>query len=224
MEKAQYDMECEATCRIMINFMLIECRLASLELLDISPGKKASVSAEHSHPVLGRELRASDNFPVWSLPAPGQAVQGSANKRFLAKSGGNDDSSPSTSGGATPGSAEEGVKPSTPPPAYAFDPQTLTIYPELDMSVEIEDARNPAEIRKLRVSGKADWAFAYGDRQGTCLGNVLIAVGARSRATFSGARSTLLTYLAIMQRLRLQHDRVNLMYRDSTRVDGGTAF
>ena len=238
LKKAEYDMECETTCRVMIDLMLIECKLAFLELLDISPRKKASAPAKHSGSGLRGELRASDNS--WSQSAPCEAAQDSANKQFLAsqpKSGDNDGSSPSTSGGATPdspgkgfpaprpksggksttggvtpGSGEEGITfaiSSTPPPAYARNPQKLTIYPELDMNVEIEDTRNASKTRKLRISGKADWAFAYGERQDSCLGNILIAVEAKNPATFSGARSQLLTYLAIMQRLRLQHDRVN---------------
>ncbi|KAF8542562.1 hypothetical protein BDD12DRAFT_676264, partial [Trichophaea hybrida] len=58
-------------------------------------------------------------------------------------------------------------------------------------------------------SGKADWALAYGDRKDSCLGNALIAVAAKNPSTFSSARDQLLTYLAIMHRLRLQNRRTN---------------
>ena len=74
-------------------------------------------------------------------------------------------------------------------------------YPKLDMNVEIEDARNSSKPRKPRAPGKA------GD---PCLGNILIAVEAENLySTLSGARNQLLTYLIIMQHLRLQHDRIN---------------
>lgn len=248
MELAQYDPECESTCRTKIDIMLIECRLAFLRILK-APDEVAKASApttflpmpdafslpatqvnlgssaaggfsgsapgKHSPPVLGGKLQAIGAEPS---STSGEATPVSTDRGFPAlppNLGGNSRAidhvpggSSSASGECTPGSAAE-ARPSTPPPARTFNPRELTIYPELDMSVEITDRRDPSSPVKWRVSGKADWALAYGDREDSLLGNVLMAVEAKNPSTFSNARDQLLTYLAIMHRLRQQNYRTN---------------
>ncbi|KAF8542563.1 hypothetical protein BDD12DRAFT_802798 [Trichophaea hybrida] len=55
--RAQYDPDCEATCRIKIDLMLIECRLAFLKIVNASD-KAAKVSAPTTFP----------SIPMFSLP------------------------------------------------------------------------------------------------------------------------------------------------------------
>lgn len=101
---------------------------------------------------------------------------------------------------------------STPPPQEsAFNcPLPLIIYPEIDLSVEVEDRRVDTKkgARRLRITGKADWAFGHGSRKESGTGTVLITVEAKNPDTFSKARSQLLTYLAIMKKLRRQEKKM----------------
>jgi hypothetical protein len=82
----------------------------------------------------------------------------------------------------------------------------LSLFPT-DLSVEIEDRRTD-ELRKIRISGKPDWAFAHGDRKNSGSGSVLIAIEAKNPTTFSLARNQLLTYLVIMRQLRKQEHKI----------------
>ncbi|KAA8914683.1 hypothetical protein FN846DRAFT_770923 [Sphaerosporella brunnea] len=77
----------------------------------------------------------------------------------------------------------------------------------MDLSVEIEDRRTD-ELRKFRISGKPDWAFAQGDRKNSGSGTVLIAIEAKNPATIGLARNQLLTYLVIMRQLRKQEQKI----------------
>ncbi|KAF8245998.1 hypothetical protein K440DRAFT_632941 [Wilcoxina mikolae CBS 423.85] len=51
----------------------------------------------------------------------------------------------------------------TPPPVLAAEPANFTIFPELDLSVEVEDRRTLSTPIQLRITGKADLGVAYGD-------------------------------------------------------------
>ena len=166
--------------------MLIECRLAFFRLCDPSTERSTTDVATPTATVL-------------TLPALGTITLPISGTFTSPESG------PSSL--PTPGTGK-GSRPSTPNAKSPFDPAQFTISPELDLTVEIED-RNHEKPTKLRITGRADWALAYGDRKGFCCGNALIAVNAKSPSTFSGARSQLLTYLAIIQRIRRQHDKVN---------------
>jgi len=163
--------------------MLIECRLAFFQLCDPSFGIERRIGF----------TRVSSTFTspesgLSSLPAPG--------------------------------TSDEGSRPSTSTAQSPFDAAKLTISPELDLTVEIEDRRNPEKPTKFRITGGADWALAYGYRkplypwisdhrpEDFCRGNTLIAV-AKTPMTLAGAQSQLLTYLAILQRTRRQHDKIN---------------
>jgi hypothetical protein len=87
----------------------------------------------------------------------------------------------------------------------------LTIYPGMDLSVEVEDRRVAFQsgYRRLRIAGRADWAFGHGERNNSDTGIVLIAVEAKSPKTFGQAQHQLLTYLAIMRKLRQQEKKQN---------------
>ncbi|KAF8416716.1 hypothetical protein EV426DRAFT_625867 [Tirmania nivea] len=98
------------------------------------------------------------------------------------------------------------LRPSTP---QKRKPQELLVYPELDISVEIVDNRHFGHPKKMRITGKADWGLAYGTRTAVNHGSALIAIEAKSEATFTSARYQLVTYLAIMQQLRRQNENMN---------------
>jgi hypothetical protein len=83
----------------------------------------------------------------------------------------------------------------------------MQIFPEMDMSVEIEDRRS-GDLKKIRISGKADRAFAHEIRNTSGSGTVLVAIEAKNPAAFSLARYQLLTYLAIMRQLRRQEGKI----------------
>lgn len=91
-------------------------------------------------------------------------------------------------------------------------PPPLITYPEMDLPVEVEDRRANSQkqgVRRLRITGKADWALGYGDRKELGAGIVLIVVEAKSPATFSQGQNQLLTYLAIVKKLRFQENKTN---------------
>jgi hypothetical protein len=81
----------------------------------------------------------------------------------------------------------------------------------MDISVEVEDRRVATEsgFRRLRITGRADWAFGHGEGHKSDAGIVLIAVEAKSPKTFGQAQNQLLTYLAIMKKLRQQEKKQN---------------
>ena len=99
---------------------------------------------------------------------------------------------------------------STPKPLFGLP---LKIYPEMDLSVEIEDRRKaPDSIRyRVRVNGKADWVFGHDCRKSMEAGAVLIAVGAKTEDSYSHTYSQLLTYLAIIRKLRQQDGKTNVL-------------
>lgn len=92
-------------------------------------------------------------------------------------------------------------------------PLPLIVYTEMDQSVEIEDQKRAdiegGCVRRLRITGKANWAFGYDGWKGSGVGTVLIAIGAKNPTMFSQARNQLLTYLGIMKKLRHQENKTN---------------
>jgi len=103
-----------------------------------------------------------------------------------------------------PANVTENVSRLTPP---LHRPLQMQIFPEMDLSVEIDDKRR-GEEKRISITGKADRAFAHGDRTDSGSGTVLIAIKAKDPATFSQARDQLLTYLAIMRQLRKQEQKI----------------
>jgi len=166
--------------------MLIECRLAFFRLCDPSTERSTTdattlTSTALTLPALG----------TITLPTSGTFTSPESGPSSLPARG-----------------TDKGSRPSTPTAQSPFGPAKLTIFPELDLTVEIEDRRNPEKPTKFRIAGRADWALAYGDRKGFCCGNTLIAV-VKTPEMLSGAQSQLLTYLAILQRIRRQHDKID---------------
>jgi hypothetical protein len=88
-------------------------------------------------------------------------------------------------------------------------PKSLRIYPEMDLTVQIDDQRDSSRPKKIRITGKADWALAHNKRVDSGAGSVLLAVEATTQYSFGGAECQLLTYLATMQALRRQRYKVN---------------
>lgn len=88
----------------------------------------------------------------------------------------------------------------TPQPA----PKPLRIYPEMDLSVVIDDHRDPNFPKKIKITGKADWALSHDRRADSGAGSALLAVEAKSMLAIGQAEAQLLTYLATMRALRRQ--------------------
>jgi len=121
-------------------------------------------------------------------------------------------------------------------PVLSDPHRPLTIYPEMNLSVEIiirdstamkifEDRRVETMngYFRMRIQGRADWAFghsprhqldrwafSHSPRHRTGSGAVFIAIGAKSPKTFSQAETQLLAYLAIMRKLRQQETKQNI--------------
>ena len=93
----------------------------------------------------------------------------------------------------------------TPQPA----PKPLRIYPEMDLSVVIDDHRDPNFPKKIKITGKADWALSHDRRADSGAGSALLAVEAKSMLTIGQAEAQLLTYLATMRALRRQKFKKN---------------
>jgi len=91
-------------------------------------------------------------------------------------------------------------------PVLSDSHRPLTIYPEMDLSVEIEDRRVKTTngYLRMRILGRADWAFGHSQ---TNLGAVLIAVRAKSPKTFFQADTQLLAYLAILRKFHQQETK-----------------
>lgn len=84
--------------------------------------------------------------------------------------------------------------------------ETIRIYPELELAVEVMD---PSTNEKVRVTGRADWGFGYSGRSDAFHGTFLVAMEAKRRDLFSNAELQLLTYLAILRELRLRAGKTN---------------
>ncbi|KAA8904682.1 hypothetical protein FN846DRAFT_25254 [Sphaerosporella brunnea] len=146
-EKAGYDWECEASCRILIDYMIIACR--------------------HHVATVNRD--------------------------------------PMEDGVVKPSNVTGDIGCTT--PTSTRRPLQMNIFPEMDLSVEIDDNRT-GKFKRIIVSGKADWAFAHGNRTDSGSGSVLIAVEAKNPTNFSQAYNELSTYLAIMRQPRKQEQKI----------------
>jgi hypothetical protein len=80
------------------------------------------------------------------------------------------------------------------------------VYPEVELAVEVMD---PNTNEKVRVTGRADWGFGYGGRNGATHGTFLVAMEAKRRDLFSTAERQLVTYLAILRELRIRAGQTN---------------
>ena len=87
------------------------------------------------------------------------------------------------------------------------DRETVKIYPEIELAVEVMD---PYTKENIRVTGRADWGFGYSGRHGVADGTFLVAVEAKRRDLFGGAEKQLLTYLAILRELRIKAGKTNV--------------
>lgn len=91
-------------------------------------------------------------------------------------------------------------RPSTPQLDFEIR-ETVKVYPEVDLTVEVID---PKTNTPIRVSGRADWAFGYSGRHKVAHGTFLVAMEAKRYGQFSSGQSQLLTYLAILRELRIR--------------------
>jgi hypothetical protein len=83
-------------------------------------------------------------------------------------------------------------------------PKPLRIYPEMDLTVVIDDRRDPNFPKKIKITGNADWALSHDRRADSGAGSALLAVEVKSMLTIGQAEAQLLTYLATMRALRKQ--------------------
>ncbi|KAH0541712.1 hypothetical protein FGG08_003804 [Glutinoglossum americanum] len=94
--------------------------------------------------------------------------------------------------------------PSTP---QLSDPrEVVRVFPELDVHI---DVMHPGTKQTIRVTGRADWGFGYGERDGAQHGTFLVAVEAKRRELFSTAETQLLTYMAILREQRKRAGKKN---------------
>lgn len=70
-------------------------------------------------------------------------------------------------------------RPSTPQDSEVRE--MVRIYPEVGLAVEVMD---PNINEKVRVTGRADWAFGYSGRDGASHGTFLVAMAAKRRDLF----------------------------------------
>lgn len=61
----------------------------------------------------------------------------------------------------------------------------------------------------VRVTGRADWAFNYSGRQEVAYETFLVAMEAKWHKLFGCGKSQHLTYLAILQELRIRVGKIN---------------
>jgi len=59
-----------------------------------------------------------------------------------------------------PGPTTGSENPATPQPKS----KDMCIYPEMELTVEVDDLRDPNHPKKLRIAGRADWAMGYAGR------------------------------------------------------------
>lgn len=59
------------------------------------------------------------------------------------------------------------------------------------------------------VTGRADWAISYGERDYTGDGSVLVCVEAKRPSTFSSAAPQLVCYLAMCRYIRMTNSKIN---------------
>ncbi|KAI9771926.1 MAG: hypothetical protein M1839_002709 [Geoglossum umbratile] len=87
------------------------------------------------------------------------------------------------------------------------DPRELVrVFPELDMHI---DVIHPGTKQTIRVTGRADWGFGYGERDGAQQGTFLVAAEAKRQELFSTAKTQLLTYMAILREQRKRAGKKN---------------
>ncbi|KAN0087369.1 hypothetical protein V8E54_001057, partial [Elaphomyces granulatus] len=55
-------------------------------------------------------------------------------------------------------------------------PKPLRIYPEMDLTVVIDDRRDPNFPKKIKITGNADWALSHDRRADSGAGSALLAV------------------------------------------------
>jgi hypothetical protein len=88
-----------------------------------------------------------------------------------------------------------------------FDPP-LRIYPEMDMTVVVDDQRDYTRPRNIQITGKANWALGHNRWTESGAGSVFLAVQASS-SDLGHAECQLVTYLATMRALRRQRFKRN---------------
>lgn len=71
-----------------------------------------------------------------------------------------------------PANALRTLPPTLDQPHLASNACELTIFPKLDLGVEIIDRRDPSGPHKWRAGGKADWVLAYGNWEDSYFGSV----------------------------------------------------
>lgn len=96
---------------------------------------------------------------------------------------------------------------SSTPVRASLSSRPLIIYPEIALSVEVKDRRNPE--KRLCLTGKADWAFGHSSKNFSGTGLVLIAVEAKKSNTFYSAHGQLLTYLAVIRQSHFQENKID---------------
>lgn len=74
----------------------------------------------------------------------------------------------------------------------------------MDLTVVINDRRDSDSPKRIRITGKADWALGHGRHAESGAGSVLLAVEAKNEHTIGQAECQLLTYLATIRALRKQ--------------------
>lgn len=101
------------------------------------------------------------------------------------------------------------VKPneSSTPVRASLSSRQLIIYPEMALSVEVKDRRNPE--KRLCLTSKVDWAFRHSSKNFFGTRSVLITVEAKKSNTFSSAHGQLLTYLAVIRQSHFQENKID---------------
>ncbi|KAL9103622.1 MAG: hypothetical protein Q9163_001349 [Psora crenata] len=79
---------------------------------------------------------------------------------------------------------------------------------QMELGVEVMD---PSIKEKIRVTGRADWAFGYGSRDSAIDGTFLVAIEAKQRSLFSTAEKQLLAYLSILREIHLKAKKTNVV-------------
>lgn len=86
------------------------------------------------------------------------------------------------------------------------DRETVKIYSEVDLTVDVMDPKTKSTVR---VTGRADWAFGYSGREGVAHRRFLVAMEAKRYELFSCGQSQLVTYLAILRELCIRAGKTN---------------
>jgi hypothetical protein len=95
-------------------------------------------------------------------------------------------------------------RPETP---QVFDSRPVVkVFPELEVYVDVV---HPRTKENIRFTGRADWGFGYGGRDGVEHGTFLVAIEAKRREVFSTAEKQLLSYLAILREQRKKAGKTN---------------